>query len=60
MNVKSECKQILSEYADAIWAMATWVYHQPYESLPYSSQKAIRHSAKEIIENRIYELTEVT
>lgn len=56
--IHDECVELLKEFQWIIRQEALWVYDMPYSQLPQMSQRAIRVGARELIENKIFDLTE--
>jgi hypothetical protein len=57
MDAKAECKSVLEFFQTEIQLHAMWVYAMPYRRLPQNAQRAIRADAREVAENKIWELT---
>jgi len=57
MDIKEQCNQMLKDYEHESRETALWIYGMPYSKLVQTSQRAIRASAREVIENKIYEAT---
>jgi hypothetical protein len=48
---------MLADYQTEIREHALWIYGMPYSKLPQNAQRAIRGSARQVMENKIFEVT---